>query len=218
MFSEEERMETHLRNAADRYAFEEAEAVLDAYALIRHQKGHKSFYRAYRKFKCLIALYAHVDFPEHGSEEQRFAWAWEDVDMAFRGLSENLLTGALLQLWTHTPKRESARFHSAICEALEAANEATSPNVRRRYLARDRSAPVRRGGDAFDLPFVLPVRGPKLRDWAHDNGFDAEPFEVQLALLEKIERPLAGEVDVEEAERDNPLLPTGWRVIHNHHP
>lgn len=174
-----------------RFMYEEAVRRLDAYAITRKnegKKGHKSFYRSYRKFKCLLGVYAYVDFPDDATPEQRLAWAWEDADLAFRGYGENLLTGALLQMWTHTHGDEQDRFHEVITAALDAANEATDPSTPRRYLAGVRAKPVRKGGNDFDLPQELPVRGPRLREWAEDEGFDALSLETQMELIEEMDR------------------------------
>ena len=195
-----------------RYAYEHAERVLETYALTRYERGHLSFYRAYRKLRCLLAVYAHTDFPEEAPAAQRWAWTWEDLDIAFRGLGENLMTGALIQLWMYTPDEEEAQFQAAIIEAFAAANEATDASVPRRYCRTDREAPVRRGEDDFLLPQALPVRGPRLREWAFEEGLDALELEQQLCILEAEEREIEARNKAIENTPDQ-RLPAGWRLL-----
>lgn len=173
-----------------RYIYEEAEKILDAHALSCKGRGEHQFYRAYRKLKCILAVYAYMDFPSETDPQQRVAWAWEDLDIAFRGYSENILTGAVLQLWDHTKKKDRNRFHEVITSALMAANEATHQDVPRRYLPQWRDAEVRKGTNDFDLHIALPTWGPKLRDWAVEEGFDALEIEEQFKYLEEAERGL----------------------------
>jgi hypothetical protein len=197
-----------------RFVYEEAENMLDAYALGRRESGDKQFYRAYRKFRCLITIYAYMDFLSI-SPKQRLSWAWEDVDIAFRGYGDNILTGVMLQMWDHTEDEEANRFHLTITKALERANAVTDKNCPRRYLLKWRQSRVRKGADDFADPVVLPVNGPKLREWAEAEGFDAESIEHQFGLLEAAQREVFLLADgSEKDEKVKPglrLLPGGKR-------
>jgi hypothetical protein len=184
-----------------RFVYEEAENMLDSYALGRRESGDKQFYRAYRKFRCLITIYAYMDFPSGSAPKQRLSWAWEDVDIAFRGYGDNILTGVMLQMWDHTADEEEAnRFHRTITKALERSNAVTDKNCPRRYLIKWRQSRVRKGADDFADQVVLPVNGPKLREWAEAEGFDAESIEHQFGLLEAAQREVFGLAGGDEKE------------------
>ena len=193
------------------YAYEKAESILDTYAVGRKTSGDLAFYRTYRKMKCLIAIYAYMDFvdlDEKGQRhtpKQRLAWAWEDADIAFRGFSENILTGCVLQLWDNTKDEpEALQFHAVIVRAFSEANEATSADVARRYQLKWQKAAVRKGANDFALHIVLPTWGPKLREWAMKEGLDALKLEDQFRYLEEHERSLKR---AEKAELDKVAKP-----------
>jgi hypothetical protein len=193
----------------NRFAYEEAERLLDAYAMTRQasgKKGAKPFFRAYRKFKAILAVYAYIDFPSE-DPKQRIAWAWEDAENAARGYGENILTGAFLQLWDHTTDtKEADRFHDVLTRAFMAAHEATATDVKRRYLSFTRKEPIRKGTSAFNLPIELPAWGPTLREWAEDEGFDALELEEQFTYLEETSRDLPLEEAEPEVKQKKPTL------------
>jgi hypothetical protein len=176
-----------MKPRAGRFAYEEAETILDSYA--ESSKRTVQFRRGYKKFKFAIHAVAFVDF-DYGKrpEELNLSYAWEDVQVAFFGYGEPSLTGCILQLWAHTPKKERNRFERAVHDAFQAAEKATGDNVSRRYLSRWRRKPVRRPEQGFNLPTILPCNGPRLKDWAEDEGEDFDAVQDQLFWLELADR------------------------------
>lgn len=193
---------------AKRFAYEEAEKILDGYA---EKSNSAQFKRAYAKFKFAVFSIAYVDF-DHGRrpDDVNLAHAWEDVQVAFSGYGEPSLTGCIIQLWAHTPKRERNRFEGVVHKAFRAAEEATPDSVHRRYMSRWRYKPVRRPEQGFNLPSIIPINGPRLRDWAEDNGEDSEALEDRLYWLELADREVLRAGGVEEAleaiEGNGPFL------------
>lgn len=171
-----------------RFAFEEAEAVLDAFAASSERRAQ--FRRAYRKFKWLIAAYACLDFAQSNKPSaQAFSYAWEDAQMAFTGHGEAILVGAVLQMWVYLDEgKESKAFSKAITKAFKKAEKATDPEVKRRYFREYRLKPPRTPEEGFDLPTIIPVWGPKTVDWALDEGEDLPSVLDEFSWLEEADR------------------------------
>jgi hypothetical protein len=170
-----------------RFAYEEAEKILDSYA---ESNTSLQFKRAYKKFKFAIHAIAFVDF-DYGrrADEINLSYAWEDVQVSFFGYGEPSLTGCILQLWAHTPKKERNSFERVVYAAFQAAEKATG-DTPRRYLSRWRRKPVRRPEQGFNLPTILPCNGPRLKDWAEDEGEDFDAVQDQLYWLELADREM----------------------------
>ena len=174
-----------------RFAYEEAQAVLDAFA--RDDKRMLAFKRAYRKLKFMAAAYAFLDFDSRkGDENERkelaLSYAWEDVQVAFTGHGEMALGGCILQMWANLRKREHGAFRKAITEAFQAAEEATPKEAPRRYLHQYRTKPPRMPEEDWNLPCILPMSGVLLTEWAVDSDEDPEEVAEQWAWLEMADR------------------------------
>ena len=193
----------YMKQRSDRFAYREAEKILDSYA--KSSKRTVQFQRAYKKFKFAVFSIAYIDFGYGGRpDEENLSYAWEDVQVAFYGYGEPSMTGCVLQLWAHVPKNERNRFERVISSAFRKAEAATGTTVSRRYLSRWRRKPVRRPEQGFDLPTLLPINGPRLRAWAEDAGEDVNEIEDQLYWLEMADR------EVQRSERgDSGPEPTG---------
>ena len=175
----------------DRFAYEEAEKLLDAYA---RQPAHTAqFRRAWHRLKWAIYGVAHIDFSyDRRPDETSLAHAWEDAQLAFYGYGEASMTGCVLQLWAHVDKKERNRFERAVYNAFQVAEQSTGPGVNRRYMSQWRRKPIRRPEQGFTLAPILPINGPRLRDWAADTGKDFVVLEDQLYWLEKADREVNG--------------------------
>lgn len=148
----------------DRYAYEEAEKVLDAYAASRPRPTF--FQRAYRMFKFYLHGVACMDFAdgEHSAEEA-MAFAWEDAEVAFKGYGEPGITGCVIAMWSTLPTKEYNNFERVIHQAFSKASKATGNDVQRRFLAQWRMGPVRRPEQGFASPPVDPTYYPYPRDF-----------------------------------------------------
>lgn len=173
-----------------RFAYEEAEELLDEFA-----EGPRplAFQRAYRKFKFAVAAYAYIDFSnrkELEEEEQKLALskAWEDAQMAFTGHGEMALAGSILQMWANLQGQEKTAFRKVLREAFRRAEEATPDDAPRRYLHKYRLKPPRKPEQDWTLPTILPMEGQKLRDWAIDHNEDPEEVAYQWHWLEIADR------------------------------
>lgn len=182
----------------ERYRYEVAEKILDAFAL---KAISPQFRRSYRKLKAMVVGYAYVDFLCEGVHaEQAIAWSWEDAEMTFLGRGEPTMTGAVMQMWLFIKKEEKERFAKEIKRAFKEATEATSLEVPRRFLSTWRDKPVCLPEDGFDKPSVLPCWGPRMREWAVDNHEDPDALEEQFTMLELGDREL---LKTEQARKAN---------------
>ena len=194
-------------NRAERFAFEEAEKLLDAYAA--HPARTAQFRRAYQRFKWAVYGVAHIDFGyDKRPDVLSLTHAWEDAQIAFLGYGEPSMTGCIIQMWASVPKGDKNGFERVVYAAFQAAEQATGENVHRRYMSQWRRKPVRRPEQGFTLAPVLPINGPRLRDWAKDIGKDAAVLEDQLYWLEKADREINGKQlkDVPEPKGTGPFL------------
>jgi hypothetical protein len=193
-----------------RFAYEHAEAFLDAFAAQQDDE----FIRGYLKLKGMTALYAYVDYHlPHRPREEAMARGWEELQIAFTGRGEAFLSGAVLQMWNCCDEDKGERaFERAVKKAFKLAEEATPAAARRLYTKGDRQAPIRHPDEGFTLSPLLPSMGVRLREWAVGAGFDPDEAEANLSWIEASSRlgDLVDEPD-EEPEEDEPfyLLPSG---------
>ena len=178
----------------DRYVYEKAEEILDSFA---KEKKSAQFRRAYKRLKFIIASYAYSDFkrPENTWEEA-LAFAWEDAQMAFTGHGEVGFSGIIVQLWMHLSEKEKPEFKKVLTQAFKAAEVATATSTPRRFMLKNRSKPIRTPEEGFDLPYILPVWGPSLREWAVDEGENPDEVEEQFHWFELADR--ATQLEAEE--------------------
>ena len=179
------------------YAYKEAQVILDEFALKQLDMGNDQFFRSYRKLLGVLLVYAQVDFgTAKGSFEEKLAWAWEDADIAFRGYGENLISGAAIQLWSVLPSPYHNALRKTLKKAMRAAWASTPASHRPRWSKEWREKPICMGEDSFnDMPYALPTWGPKLREEAEAQGFDAFATEAQYRKLAEEEAELLAEAE-----------------------
>ena len=148
------------------------------------------------KFTVLgVAWTDHRIWHPDTDKEEAMAWAWEDMQVAFAGFGDSALTGVIINLWTSLDRNIWDEARGALNEALMACEKTTPKTVPRRYLLQYRMKSVRTPTQGFDLPAVVPVTGPRMREWAESNGMPPERAEEQMALIEEYER--MGLIDLE---------------------
>ena len=174
------------------YPYEIVEKALDGFFLERPKE--LLLRRSYRKFKALVFMLATVEYNmlDAGSEEQRekaLSFAWEDMDLAFRGYGDNCTTGFVMQLWAVLFKTDWPNFKKLLEECLgEARAVANEKGVKPRYSAKYLSKPVRDLDEEFCLPTALPLSGPVIREWAIENDKDPDRLEEAMIYLETVDR------------------------------
>jgi len=162
--------------------------------------------RALTKLKLMVLAHAWVEFgiwKPSVDNVQAMAWAWEDMDMAFKGYGDSSLTGAVMNLWTALGPENWAQAKTAINKASMAAGDATPKRVPRQYLLQYRVKTCRTPEMGFDLPHIMPAWGRRLHEWAESQGLEPQETEHQMQLIEEYERmgilrlPKDGDGDVE---------------------
>lgn len=131
---------------------------------IARQKIHKfvdeldniHLYTAWIKAQLIIEAQARYHCHVGHSVEDSVAMAWEDFDVAARGMGEPGIAGAVFMLWSRLPKKHDAQMKRVMGEAFTAAQEATEPS-RLRYTVNVRFARVLTLADNFDLVEAFPV-------------------------------------------------------------
>ena len=182
-----------------RYAYEHFEKALTDWEKKSNDPGVT---RAIRKLKFMVLAYAWVDFDLWDNDcdkEQALSYAWEDTVVAFSGYGQSAMTGAVVDVWTATPTARWDALQSHLNKGLSEAEFQTPKTVSRRYLLKYRTKSVRTPHEGFDLPAVVPVWGPRLREWAQVNGMDPYEAETQMLLIEEYER--MGLIDLGEEVR-----------------
>ena len=109
------------------------------------------------------------------------------------------MTGAIIQLWLFVGKAEQDAYAAMLKSAFEEAEKATSAGVPRRFLAQWRHKPMRRPEEGFTEAPILPCWGPRVREWAVEEGKDPSAEEIQFSMLEESERKLLEEARVKKA-------------------
>ena len=184
------------------FLYEEAEGVLDRFAA---RITSAQFQRAYRKFKCLLLVYAYLDFSyPNKPSKKHLSWAWEDAQVAFNGYGETMLHGAILQMWSTLGLADQNQFMRAASEAFDRAEMETHREADRRYIKKYRDAPIRNPSEGFTFPSVTPVSGVKVKDWLKDEGFTPEEQGAFFALLQDRK---------EEAETDQTTKGNHLRLV-----
>lgn len=161
------------------FEFEHAEQILDAF--VYNINAPDNFLRVYAKLKLILTVISITDYSQEG--EGALACAWEEVDVAFRGFGDELLTGIIIQLWRYLPESRQREFRSTLKRAFSAANAATSPDVFRLHEEKYRLAEINDPTKGWAFPTAVPLRGPRLQDWAKASGYDPKQLEAAFALL-----------------------------------
>jgi len=189
-----------------RYPYELVVTSLDKSIKELAGKRYRMLIRAYRKIKLMAVVYAYVDFYSHdlADREMSLAWAWEDVEIAFRGYGESALTGAIIQLWTALGenKAKKKKLKSILEAAFAEANAACPLGIERRYLSEYRQKPIVGEAGGFNLPTVLPCRGVRLVEWAEDNDKDPAELAEKFYWFEQADRTLQREELEEVAQNE----------------
>jgi hypothetical protein len=170
----------------DRFAYEEAEAVLNRYAL--GQERTTSFRRAYVHFKGTLLMYALIDFsvrypPGEACDEETdvsMAHAWEEAQVAFRAEGEYCIVGAIFDLWLHTPGDDYTKFKDVIDTAFYRAEAKTPATAVRMYSTAVRNKPL-----------INPITGFRIKTHVPEHSFRqdlpwADSEELFLAFVRRL--------------------------------
>ncbi len=148
--------------------------------------------RALNKLQFLVLGTAWVEYALWDPEvdpRDAMAHAWEDMGIALRGYGDAALTGAVIHFWSGVGKENWDAAREILDEALQQAEDNTSATAARRYLRKYRAKAARTPDMGFKgLPAVIPVTGPRVRDWARTNGMPPLLTEEAMAQMEELER------------------------------
>lgn len=145
---------------------------------------------AWSKLKGQAVVTAAVDYGLRPSStpaerDAALAKAWEDIYIAFKGYGDNILTGFLLQVWHYVEKKSREELRRVLQEACDKVDRYYEEHsIRRRYLEKYWSAPVRSSPGDFCEPTALPISGRPLRDWAGAEGVEYETYAQVMNEME----------------------------------
>lgn len=121
----------------NRYVWEHAHKEIDSY--IKQTKSLE-LEKAWVLAQRIIAAQASMYRPDV-STTVATSMAWEDFEMACRGVGQPGVGGAIFHLWSRTARRDDKRFQAVLAEAFRAAVGATDPAVLR-YGIGLRNTPI----------------------------------------------------------------------------
>ncbi len=136
----------------NRYAWELAKKEIDSYV---EEFGTKPVADAWLLAQRIIAAQASTYHPEH-SMAVSMSMAWEDFEMACRGIGQPGIGGAIFHLWSRTSRTEDKRLQAALTEAFKAAVVATDTKVLR-YAMGHRNTPIATLDKGFGKREVSPI-------------------------------------------------------------
>ncbi len=186
-----------------RYRFEFVRDALDDFVVALNPAKHAPFLRAVQLLYRVVGCHADAEYASYTDDpEQRLAWAWEDVHMAFLGLGEPVLMGATDQLWEalRDHDRVAKRYRRMLKRALRTAERRTHVDAPRRYPAQVRAQSPYLVHPEGLMPPELPAWGPQLEAHAAARGDDPELTSDMKMWMEERERA-----------RIARLLPGLWR-------
>ncbi len=153
--------------------------------------GRSATKRACRKLEFMVLATAWVDYALWDPEvdpRDAMAWAWEDMAIALKGYGDSSLTGAVVHFWTALGSEHWEQGRAMLNKADREAEDGTPATVARRYLEKYRNKSIRTPDMGFKLPAIVPVSGPRLRDWAAANDMQPMLAEEAMARMEELER------------------------------
>ena len=136
----------------NRYAWELAQKAIDAYI---QESGTKPMVDAWLLAQRMIAAQASIYRPEH-SMAVSMSMAWEDFEMACRGIGQPGIGGGIFHLWSRTSRTEDKRLQTVLTEAFKAAVVATDTKVLR-YAMGHRNTPIATLDKGFGKREVSPI-------------------------------------------------------------
>ena len=136
----------------NRYAWELAQKEIDAYI---QESGTKPMVDAWLIAQRMIAAQASIYRPEH-SMAVSMSMAWEDFEMACRGIGQPGIGGGIFHLWSRTSWTEDKRLQTVLTEAFKAAVVATDTKVLR-YAMGHRNTPIATLDKGFGKREVSPI-------------------------------------------------------------
>ena len=166
----------------NRYAWELAKKAIDSYV---EEFGTKPVADAWLLAQRIIAAQASTYHPEH-SMAVSMSMAWEDFEMACRGIGQPGIGGAIFHLWSRTSRTEDKRLQAALTEAFKAAVVATDTKALR-YAMGHRNTPIATLDKGFGKREVAPISekpsakaGALSHDWFNSTAPDSAPAPAEV--------------------------------------
>lgn len=105
--------------------------------------------------QAIIDAHGRITYAEESPDVAR-AMAWEDFEMACRGVGQPGISGAIFHLWSRVPRKKDRSFRAALIRAFDAALRAT-PREALRYPARLRAIRIASLNRGFGHQEARPV-------------------------------------------------------------
>jgi len=147
-------MDEHMDENMDRpvYAWRVAQQIVEK----RVQKiALAQVTSAWLVAQAIIDAHGRITYAEESPDVAR-AMAWEDFEMACRGVGQPGISGAIFHLWSRVPRKKDRSFRAALIRAFDAALRAT-PREALRYPARLRAIRIASLNRGFGHQEARPV-------------------------------------------------------------
>ena len=175
------------------FPYQPLEAAVDQYfrdTLVYHQACN-----AWQMFKGIVIINSIVYYDVRPSTTVYMAkkalhLSWEDACVALRGGGDNSMTGPLLSMWVNIYNDgERTLLGQAMNGALvDVYQKADAIGYKHRYEETVRIGPVITDDQKFTLPVAIPSTGRRMRDWARDEGLDADfAREYLMDIVSKVQ-------------------------------
>lgn len=145
------------------FFYEPAKAALETFCSERPALVHP-----YNRLLGVVCMIAAVDYAE---ADDPLSFAWQEVDVGFRGYGDEVMTGAIMYLWKYVPEGEEKKLRGLLGHAFSEAWEMSS-DCEPIHHSKHRRASIRDLEMGFDKPTAIPIRGPRFERWAKSNGLD----------------------------------------------
>ena len=138
----------------NRYVWEHAFKEIDNYL---SQTKSRELEKAWTMAQRIIGAQASM-YRGDVSAEVAQAYAWEDFEMACRGVGQPGIGGAIFHLWSRTSRRDDKTLQNVLTEGFRSAVAATDPAVLR-YGLGVRNTPIATLDKGFGKREVSPSSG-----------------------------------------------------------
>jgi hypothetical protein len=150
----EEHMDKHTDDQTNKpvYAWRVAQQVLEKHV---QKIALKRVTSAWLVAQAIIDAHGRITYAEEAPDVAR-AMAWEDFEMACRGVGQPGISGAIFHIWSRMPRNKDRSFRAALTRAFDTALRAT-PREALRYPARLRAIHIATLNNGFGHAEASPV-------------------------------------------------------------
>lgn len=166
------------------FCYEQAQSRIDTFFSGQDPQAR----HAWMRVRLILHVLAATDYAGFRGDEP-ISLAWEEFDVALRGYGDELMTGAVMYLWTQVRAHQHASFRVVLREAFRAARDLTAPDHEWLHAEKYRAAKIHNSSEPWTNEIAIPLRGPRLVAWAVREGLDPDRLQELLrAGKERIEQ------------------------------